>query len=82
MHTRNHSDLIISASGYYCFIKNIYTCVLNPGQDKEILLNMENSKDMEGQVLNQEEIPVEIYIENQDTEKNSIWKIIITHTIS
>ena len=43
---------------------------------------MENSKDMEGQVLNQEEIPVEIYIENQDTEKNSIWKIIITHTIS
>ena len=27
--TRNHSDLIISASKYYCFQTNVQTCVLN-----------------------------------------------------
>ena len=65
--TRNHLDLIISASNYYFFRTIMQTFVLKLWQDKEIF-----------QDTNCVEIPVEI----QGREISRVWKLNITHNIS
>ena len=75
--TRNHLELITSASNHY-FLNKYIELRIEALTGYIHFQDMENFQNTEGLVLNCVEIPAEI----QDMEISRIWKLNITHSIS